>query len=135
MKKYKAKGDMIFRLESGDTQWELLYDTYNINDIVAERLSYRAEDKELRQYFRKSVQEEYTDEVYDLIDGLEFAKSVEESCFMDYDGSIVAIYVDGYKSNLGIFSTNLKQGLFLLSLDAFKEICANHKIEVNWANR
>lgn len=73
--------------------------------------------------------------IYDLIPGNEFAEYIKCGEFIDDDGSIADVFVDGYKSNLGIYTRNFQQGNFMVDLDTFKHLCKRHKIEVNWANR
>lgn len=74
-------------------------------------------------------------EVYCLMEGKEFTDDVECGGFIDYDGSIAGIYVDGYKSNLGIWDKGIHQGQFCLGLEDFRKLCERFKVEVNWANK
>ena len=74
-------------------------------------------------------------EVEDLIDGETFAEYVEDGCFIDYDGSISQIFVDDYKSNLGIWDKGIHQGEFCIGLYDFRRLCNQYKIEVDWVNK
>lgn len=79
------------------------------------------------QYLQKSI--------YHLMTGLEFLEAVDNLGFMDYDGTLCEIYIDGYISNLGLSHRGLSQGNFLMDYDAFKEICEDYDVLVNWANK
>ena len=80
--------------------------------------------------------ERHLDDIYDLIDGLEFLEDVKSKSIMDYDGEISEVFVDGYKSNLGLFYGNsFSQGNFLVNDKLWEEICKEHKVQVNWANK
>ena len=74
-------------------------------------------------------------EVEDLIDGETFAEYVEDGCFIDYDGSISQIFVDDYKSNLGIWDYGIHQGEFCVGIYDFRKLCEQFKIEVDWVNK
>lgn len=106
--KYKAKGQIIFRLGSDGIQTQIVNDLYRGN-------------------FEKDI--------YDLFDGKEFLEHVQDGYITDYDGSIATVFVDGYISNLGLATDNLTQGKFLVSAEVWKDICNEFKIEVNWANK
>lgn len=54
---------------------------------------------------------------------------------IDDDGSIANVFVDGYDSNLGLHHKGLSDGSFLVDKETFLSICAEHKVEVNWANK
>ena len=68
------------------------------------------------------------------MDGKEFLEYVEGGDFIDSDGSLSAIYVDGYLSNLGLNYRGICQGDFLVSGKVFKGICEKHHVLVDWAN-
>jgi hypothetical protein len=74
-------------------------------------------------------------EIYDLMDGLEFADCVEGGGFIDNDGSIAEIFVNDFLSNLGIWDEGMHQGKFCLGLYDFRRLCKEYKVEVNWANK
>lgn len=73
--------------------------------------------------------------ICDLIDGKDFLEGVRCGGFIDYDGSMVDVFVDGYKSNLGLYCGGICQGGFILSEQEWEDLCNEHKVEVNWANR
>ncbi len=76
-----------------------------------------------------------TREIYDLMNGLDFLEQVESGCITDYDGSLSEVFVDGYDSNLGLICGGFGQGQFCVTGDTFRELCMNHDIKVNWANK
>ena len=73
--------------------------------------------------------------IYDLLPGMDFYYAVDHGCFIDYDGTLDCIFVDGYLSNLGLSHKGIHQGEFLVTGDVFKQLCEEHRIEVNWANK
>jgi len=90
---------------------------------------YTEEQKSYVNLYRTEI------EVEDLIDGETFAEYVEDGCFIDYDGSISQIFVDDYKSNLGIWDKGIHQGEFCIGLYDFRRLCNQYKIEVDWVNK
>lgn len=113
MADYKAKGDFIF-VYSEDDGLINFYRDYNEVDIALGMNMFP---------------------IYDLIDGKDFLKYVEESSFIDYDGVISDIFIDGYHSNLGLKYKGICQGKFLMSGEEFRKVCNEYKVEVNWANK
>lgn len=81
------------------------------------------------------IQNNFSDDVYDLIPGKEFLDSVKSACFIDYDGYIDSIYVDGYKTNLGLICKGLCSGSFLVNESIFKKLLSKHDVKVNWVNK
>ena len=73
--------------------------------------------------------------IYDLMSGEEFVEHVDSGCIIDDDGSLANIFIDGYDSNLGLYHKGLSDGNFLVDKNTFLDICKNHKVEVNWANK
>lgn len=77
--------------------------------------------------------------IYDLMDGMEFLTQVKSGCIMDRDGTLANVFVDGYDTNLGLFLTEEKadftQGGFLVNEYAWKDICSEFDVKVNWANK
>lgn len=45
------------------------------------------------------------------------------------------MFVDGYKSNLGLIANNLKSGEFLVDSVMWSEICDNHAVYVDWVGK
>ena len=112
MKTYKIKGLMLF--------------CYNKENGIM----YATED-----YTEEYLQPITEKTVYDLIPGKEFIKHVDSGCIIDEDGSIANIFVDSYESNLGLTHKGFTGGHFLVDKEAFLDICKNHKVIVNWANK
>lgn len=73
--------------------------------------------------------------IYDLMSGEEFYESVDDGCFIDYDGSIVNVFINGYDSNLGLYHKGICQGDFIVDGDTWLDICKKFKVKVNWANK
>lgn len=97
------------------------------------------EDRELHLY-RKEYTEEWQKmfqekEVYDLFQGKEFLEHVRKKLIISYDGSIANVFVDGYDSNLGLFTKSFEGGNFLVDDKTFEILCEKHEIFVNWANK
>ena len=105
---------------------------YEIDDLIPD---YMKLNKEVYDQVVKMEKEKLNIDVYDLFDGKTFLEYVLDGSITDYDGSIVEILVDGYISNLGLAVENLMQGDFLVDEKAWLDICENHKVEVNWANK
>ena len=75
------------------------------------------------------------DSVGYLMDGLEFLNCVRDKCITNNDGSMEFITVDGYNSNLGLFSNSFVDGKFLVTEDVFEEICKEYEVKVLWINK
>lgn len=73
--------------------------------------------------------------IYDLINGINFLDDVRSGNFINYDGSISEIYIDDYRTNLGLIEEGIVEGDFMVNGNFFEELCKNHKVEVNWANK
>lgn len=109
---YNVKGDMIFMYSNKD-------------GLIIKTRDYK-EDWE-KFYATKTI--------YSLMSGKVFIDSVDSGCITDYDGDIANVFIDGYNSNLGLHHKGLSDGRFLVDKDTFLDICKNHKVEVNWANK
>jgi hypothetical protein len=72
---------------------------------------------------------------YDFMSGLKFLNCVECGGFIDYDGELSEVIVDGAISNLGLKCGGLAQGEFVVDGDTFRTICNEHDVKVNWANK
>ena len=116
--KYDAKGFMYFRATKEG--YEIL-----------------TEEKEtvLKPYDGEDFMNTFTKNIYYIMDGVEFLKAVDSGCFIDYDGSIANVFVDGYISNLGLAHKGICQGKFLVNKEIWMDICEDFKVEVNWANK
>lgn len=106
-----SKGDIIYSLESEDEVYTLRIETF--------------EDEYNQRFIHECC----------FMDGLEFLDAVKEGMFIDYDGFISEIIVDGYVSNLGLAEAGLCSGKFLIGANLFEEICKEHEVIVNWANK
>ena len=134
MSVYKAKGNLTFFVESTKQGYSFAYTTKTIDNIVNEYTKMNNEP-EFRKLIKDSITGDYTFEIYDLMSGKDFLEAVLGAFFTYYDGSIADIFVDGFKSNLGLRTNNLTSGKFLVDAQTFREICNAHKVEVNWANK
>lgn len=127
MKKYKSKGLILFRLGKEGIETQTFDKDYYINKYKNDGI----DSKTSRLMFCMN----HELDVYNLIEGEKFLRRVESYGIMDYDGHIAEVYVDGYKSNLGLATDNLTQGDFLVSRDVWLDLCDTYKIEVNWVNK
>lgn len=125
-KTYQSKGFMSFKL---DDDFNLAYQTDTVDDM----LSHYSE--RLRDEIRPEIVKAFTHQVYDLMSGKEFLDAVRSRCIMDYDGTLSDIFVDGFDTNLGLSEAGLSQGQFLVSGKIFEQLCNEHEVLVNWANK
>lgn len=141
-KGYKAKGYITFGLcLDDDGEYQLRFRLYELEDILADRMKWLSDIpnlpdyEEAIEYLKEEVQLDNTYMIADLMDGIEFLEDVLDGSFMDYDGTLAEIFVDGYKSNLGLAAGGIEQGKFLVDENVFRMICEEYKVEVNWANK
>ena len=134
-KTYKAKGDIIFVYRSDEESCGLGCFTKDIEDLIKEYTKYCPNDKEFEKVVREDIENRYTYDNYSLMSGIDFLESVLSGCITDYDGCISQIFVDGYNSNLGLCADNLIDGAFLVDECTFRNICNEHEVKVNWANK
>ena len=141
-KGYKAKGYITFGLcLDDDGEYQLRFRLYELEDILADRMKWLSDIPNLQdyeeaiEYLKEEVQLDNTYMIADLMDGIEFLEDVLDGSFMDYDGTLAEIFVDGYKSNLGLAAGGIEQGKFLVDENVFRMICEEYKVEVNWANK
>ena len=73
--------------------------------------------------------------IYALMSGEEFLYAVDNGFFIDYDGSIAEVFIDGCLSNLGLWHEGIRQGRFLATKEFWGSLMKTNKIEVNWANK
>lgn len=119
------------------------------DDLIRKRLKNTSRDKDLQKIHHCNESELYDmlvrlhDEMYytlddsvgDLMDGLEFLNCVRDKCITNNDGSMEFITVDGYNSNLGLFSNSFVDGKFLVTEDVFEGICKEYEVKVLWLNK
>lgn len=141
-KGYKAKGYITFGLcLDDDGEYQLRFRLYELEDILADRMKWLSDIPNLPDYeeaiehLKEEVQLDNTYMIADLMDGIEFLEDVLDGSFIDYDGTLAEIFVDGYKSNLGLAAGGIEQGKFLVDENVFRMICEEYKVEVNWANK
>lgn len=80
-------------------------------------------------------EQNYYKNIYDLMDGAHFYECVNDGGFIDYDGTLAHVFVDGYLSNLGLLHRGISQGKFKVDGETWLEICNNYDVKVNWANK
>lgn len=131
MAQYNAKGCIEFSLGVDGIEYRI----YNRDYYLKREKGYFNDDAFCEEVVEHMYRHNFTKDIYDLIDGKEFLENVQEGYFIDYDGTIADVFVDGYISNLGLATNNLTKGKFLLSAEMWKEICDEFKVEVNWANK
>jgi hypothetical protein len=131
MAQYNAKGYIEFSLGIDGIE----YRTYDRDYYLRREKGYIKDDAFCEEVVEHMYRHNFTKDIYDLIDGKKFLENVKEGYLLDYDGTISAIFVDGYISNLGLATDNLTQGKFIVSAEMWEEICDEFKVEVNWANK
>lgn len=131
---YEARGYLIFAFDK-EGLISILYDRdYYINLFTLRKIGINKEEIEENVQWQ-IFEDKLTDTIYHKMDGLDFLQAVRRGSFIDYDGTLCDIYVDGYKSNLGLEEEGIHQGDFKVTGKAFEELCNSHDIWVNWANR
>lgn len=111
-KKYKAKGVINF--------------TFNGSNVIMEQRDFTVAEKDLGW-------DEFP--IYALMSGEEFLNDVDAGFFIDYDGTLAEVFVDGCLSNLGFNHQGIRQGHFLATKEFWESLMKTNKIEVNWANK
>lgn len=71
----------------------------------------------------------------DMMSGKEFYECVDDGCIIDYDGCLGNVFVNGLKSNLGLFHKGMSQGDFAVDGKTWLEICEEFNVEVEWCNK
>ena len=112
MEKYKAKGVINF--------------VFDGSDVVIEEREFNVYEKDLGW-------DEF--DIYDLMPGEVFLEAVDAGYFIDYDGTLADVFVDGCASNLGLYHRGIRQGSFLATKDFWENLMKTSKVEVNWANK
>lgn len=136
MKQYKAKGNVKFIMYSDkdDSTCGYVLNYISNNDLITNATQYNKSPSFIEAY-TKDVIDLHTYPIFDLMPGLDFLEAVLSGSITDYDGIIANIFVDGFNSNLGLYTQNLIDGEFLVCENTFREICNKYKVEVNWANK
>ena len=91
--------------------------------------------KEAEEYWKFISETELTSSYYDVMTGEEFYNNVDDGMFINYDGSIAKVWVDGYISNLGLYHKGICQGEFKVNGSTWLKLCNEHEVFVNWANK
>ena len=125
-KTYPSKGFMSFQL---DDDFSLAYRTITVDDMLSQY------SEGLRDEMRPEIVKAFTYQVYDLMSGKKFLDAVRSRCITDDDGILSDIFVDGFDTNLGLSEAGLSQGQFLVSGKVFEQVCNEHEVLVNWANK
>lgn len=93
-------------------------------------------DLECDSIFEMFWADHFNKSIYDLMSGKEFLENVQCGGITNYDGSVIDIFVDGYQSNLGLYTEEgFECGGFKVDEELWLHICDNYKVEVNWANK
>ena len=103
------------------------------------RIIFVFSDDEMK-YFKEDYEEHMLDFYErricgDLMRGKDFLEDVDGGCIMDYDGVLSEVFVDGYRSNLGLCHRGLCQGGFIVDGDTWLDICEEFNVEVEWCNK
>ena len=148
-----VKLDKLRRIEDSDNTYykytsnglcEFYYGTLQFGDKKTKPcLKYAVHNREYYYNFFKGNNDmveanyeiNFTYSIYDLIPGKEFLQYVKDGLFMDYDGSIAQVFVDGYTSNLGLKCHGINQGKCMLDDKNWERLCRNHEVWVNWAGK
>lgn len=93
------------------------------------------DESKINYYLNDFYEREFTHMIFDKINGLDFLQSVQDGGFIDYDGTLCNIYVNGYISNLGLKEKGINQGKFKVTGEVFEDLCKSYDIWVNWANK
>lgn len=118
---YKANGTLDFAYGKHGVLCTLALDIKNI--------------AQMNGVSEENVQDYYTFNVGELYEGKEFLRMISEKGIINSDGELIRIFLDGYLTNLGIASNDFYQGNFLVMEDVFEELCEEHDILVEWANK
>lgn len=70
-----------------------------------------------------------------MMSGKDFYECVDGGGIIDYDGCLGEVYVNGYKSNLGLWHKGLCQGYFMVDGPTWLDICNEFDVEVEWCNK
>jgi hypothetical protein len=122
--KYKTKGRLDFVATIDD-----------IKVALRDKEWYR-EDLRCDSIFDVWYDDHFNKNIYDLMSGEKFLEAVQSGYITSYDGSVADVFVDGYNSNLGLYTEDgFECGGFQVDEELWLQICDNYKVEVNWANK
>ena len=132
-KQFSVLGDVIFYNTHGGIK--TIYRDINSKIESVIKSIPETMQSELETRIAENVTKSYIVEACNLIEGREFLDDVMNNCLTDYDGYINNVFVDGYKSNLGLIANNLKSGYFLVDSVVWLEICDKHTVYVDWISK
>lgn len=131
MKTYNAKGQRLFRYGRDGVEIQ----TYDYSYYLNYQHKYHKDLDMCHKLVKMKYEYDFNFDVYDLFNGKQFLELVESGCITDSDGRIVNVFIDGFDSNLGLAIDNLTSGGFLVDEEVWLDLCNEHKVEVNWANK
>ena len=130
VEKYLAKGQMIF-VQTLDGLKECRFDRdFYINEYKD------VMNNNTENYVDYLYNSKFTFNIYKIYSGKEFLELVKSEYFINGDGMISAIFADGFKCNLGLYTDKLisGEGCFV-NEEMWLDLCDRYDIEVNWANK
>ena len=126
--KFKSKGTITFFInDEGDISF--------MQTTVAQLAKEICNSPVKEDYINFLQDSMFSHTKYDIISIKDFIDCIECGGITNYDGEIANIFVDGYKSNLGLCMNGFIDGSFLVSKTIIKELASSHEIIVNWANK
>lgn len=111
LNKYSPRGSMTFIYADGDIKYSI--ESY---------------EKKMMEFYEETI-------CGDLMSGHEFYEDVDCGGIIDYDGMLGNVFVDGYKSNLGLCHRGLCQGGFIVDGSTWLDLCDEFNVEVEWCNK
>lgn len=142
MENYKIKGfinyylaniDGVFKLDFS-LQTKEIYEENVLKRFVNPFNGYNRKVRE--EIITELIESKFNIPIYNLIPGIHFLEMVKTKSITNNDGDLDCIIVNGYKTNLGLFTkNNFIGGEFLVDETTFKTLCNGNKVLVNWANK
>ena len=127
---YIANGQMIF-IQTKDGLKERICDReYYLNEFKKDLLV------DAENYVNYIYDSKFTFTTTNLISGKKFLRLVLSERYNNDNGLITEIFVNGFKSNLGLITDKFVSGEgCLLDEDVWKDMCNKYNIEVNWKSK
>ena len=126
--KFKSKGSIDFFI---DDEGDISFIQTTVEQVAKEVCNSPVTEDYVK-FIQDSV---FSHSIYDMMNIKDFIDCIECGGITNYDGSIANVFVDGYKSNLGLCMNGFIDGSFLVSKTIMKELASSHEITVNWANK
>ena len=120
---YKSKGFARFAIINNEVKISYLNKKYFIN---------QHENIKNKDEFNKLLDDTFKVQVGKLLTGEEFLEQVKTLNIQTYNGYLYEVFIDKYRSNLGLVYDNFIGGEFLVDENKWLEICKKHKVEVYW---